>query len=301
MNKYQLSIYHLNRGDTERVTRDSILSEGAELFTPSSLCTSESASSNSGSYESIPQVLISFDRSIKNWLSSCDTKEKPPHSYIAMISMAILSKPNKKMLINDIYQFIMDTFPFYNNNEKAWRNSIRHNLSLNECFVKIGRSDTCKGNYWSIHQDCIEEFAKGDYRRRNPRRRALKSSVKTADCSSNKFCNRNNYEYVPMTLSQTGFYPYYVKGSFMHRNPQNQHYNQTKIITPVSTCGMKKTQSPSVMHSFGRDSLFPVSQSSLEGDSCNALSSYYTTSSIRPSSYSAFYSSCQIQKDFFDW
>ncbi|XP_063435575.1 forkhead box protein I3-like [Mytilus trossulus] len=300
MNKNQLSIYHLNRGDTERVTRDYISSEGDELLTPS-LFTSESASSNGDSYESIPQVLLSFDRSIKNWLSSCDTNEKPPHSYIAMISMAILSKPNKKMLLNDIYQFIMNTFPFYNNNEKAWRNSIRHNISINECFVKIGKSDTCKGNYWSIHQDCIEEFAKGDYRRRNARRRARKSSVKTADCLPIIFGNRNNYEYIPMTLSHTGFFPYHVKGSPMHKTPQNQHQSQLSIQTPVSSFGLTQTNLPAVMHTFGSDSLFPVSQYSSKGESCNALSTYHTTSSFRPGSNSAFYSSSQIHKDIFDW
>ncbi|KAH3830194.1 hypothetical protein DPMN_103433 [Dreissena polymorpha] len=55
--------------------------------------------------------------------------------------MAILSVPERKMLLCDIYQYIMDTFEYYNNEEKPWRNSIRHNLSLNECFIKAGRSD----------------------------------------------------------------------------------------------------------------------------------------------------------------
>ena len=189
----------------------------------------------------------------------------------------------------------MDNVPFYNNNEKSWRNSIRHNLSHNECFVKIGRSDKGKGNYWSIHQDCIEEFAKGDFRRRNARRRARKSSVKTADCASNKFCNRNNYEYVPMTLLQFGFCPYYVKGSLMHKNLQNQLI----IQTPVSTCEMTKPHLPAIMHSFGSDSLFPVSKSLLKGESYNAPFTYHTTSSFRSSSNSAFYSSCQKHKDIF--
>ena len=97
---------------------------------------------------------------------------KPVHSYIALISKAILSHPEKRMVLSDIYQYIMDNFPYYNNGEKAWRNSIRHNLSLNECFIKVGRADNGKGNYWSIHPSCIDDFAKGDYRRRQARRRA---------------------------------------------------------------------------------------------------------------------------------
>ena len=97
---------------------------------------------------------------------------KPVYSYLALISKAILSHPDKKMVLSDIYQYVMENFPYYNNDEKAWRNSIRHNLSLNECFVKVGRSENGKGNYWSIHPSCIDDFAKGDYRRRQARRRA---------------------------------------------------------------------------------------------------------------------------------
>ncbi|XP_071170866.1 forkhead box protein I3-like [Mytilus edulis] len=270
MNNSHLSSYYLTRGDTERVKRDSFSSEGDELWTPS-LCTSESESSLSDSNESIAQVQLCFDRSIKNILPSSITNKKPSHSYIAMISMAILSKPNKKLVLNDIYQYIIDNFPFYNNKEKAWRNSIRHNLSLNECFVKNGRSDNGKGNYWSIHKACIEDFAKGDFRRRNARRRARKSSVKTVDGSSNQFYTRSNNGYVPMTSSPIGFYPYSMKGSFMHKKPHNS-YQITQ--STVSTFGMTRTQFPATMHSFGSDSIFPVSQSLSGGQSFIAPSTY---------------------------
>ena len=66
----------------------------------------------------------------------------------------------------------MDHFPYYNNQARAWRNSIRHNLSLNECFIKAGRAENGKGNYWALHPACIDDFSKGDYRRRHARRRA---------------------------------------------------------------------------------------------------------------------------------
>lgn len=55
--------------------------------------------------------------------------------------------------------------------EKSWRNSVRHNLSLNECFVKAGRSDNGKGHFWAIHPANLEDFSKGDYHRRRARRR----------------------------------------------------------------------------------------------------------------------------------
>lgn len=102
---------------------------------------------------------------------------KPTHSYIALISKAILSSPNKKMLLGEIYQYIMNTHPYYRSEDKYWRNSIRHNLSLNECFIKVGRSDNGKGNYWAIHPANVDDFAKGDFRRRRARRRARKSQL----------------------------------------------------------------------------------------------------------------------------
>ncbi|CAC5419388.1 Forkhead box protein L1 [Mytilus coruscus] len=297
MTTSQFNIYYLTRGDTERVKRDSVSSEGVGFWT-SSICTSESENSYSDSDESLAQVQLSFDRSIKNRLSCSDTNKKPSHSYIAMISMAILSKPKKKMLLNDIYQYIMDNFPFYNNKEKAWRNSIRHNLSLNECFVKNGRSNNGKGNYWSIHLTCLEDFAKGDFRRRKARRRARKNSVKTVNDSAYGNHHQQKLGYVAMTSSQIGFHPYSVKGFPMHTDSENQYQN---FQSPVSTFGMTRTPFPAAMQSFGNDSLFPIAPSSSMGPSFNAHSTYCTSSYFSPSTNSVFYPPCHIQKEFPDW
>ncbi|NP_001161546.1 forkhead box Q2-like transcription factor [Saccoglossus kowalevskii] len=138
--------------------------------------------------ENIARVLLSLDRSKskphssevftsssrKQTNSDSNQSSKPTHSYIALISMAILSTSERKMLLSEIYKYIMNNFPYYRNKEKSWRNSVRHNLSLNECFIKNGRSYNGKGNYWSIHAACEEDFAKGDFRRRRARRRVRK-------------------------------------------------------------------------------------------------------------------------------
>lgn len=106
-----------------------------------------------------------------------DSDVKPSHSYIALIAMAILSCSSKKMILGDIYQYISENYPYYHNKDKSWRNSIRHNLSLNECFIKSGRSENGKGNYWAIHPANLEDFSNGDFRRRRARRRVRKSNA----------------------------------------------------------------------------------------------------------------------------
>lgn len=99
--------------------------------------------------------------------------DRPPHSYIALISMAILTKNDRKILLNEIYDWVIQNFPYYQHRtDKSWRNSIRHNLSLNECFIKVGKAGNGRGYYWSIHSANINDFKKGDFRRRQARLRA---------------------------------------------------------------------------------------------------------------------------------
>ncbi|XP_010865848.1 forkhead box protein B1 [Esox lucius] len=97
--------------------------------------------------------------------------QKPPYSYISLTAMAIQSCPEKMLPLSEIYKFIMDRFPYYRENTQRWQNSLRHNLSFNDCFIKIPRrpDQPGKGSFWALHPSCGDMFENGSFLRRRKR------------------------------------------------------------------------------------------------------------------------------------
>ncbi|VDM79921.1 unnamed protein product [Strongylus vulgaris] len=105
----------------------------------------------------------------KNRKNRTKRQEKPPYSYIALIAMAIQKRPDKRATLAEIYTFLQEHFDFFRGEYVGWRNSIRHNLSLNDCFVKLPKEAGergRKGHKWTISDNCEFLLEEGAFRRR---------------------------------------------------------------------------------------------------------------------------------------
>ncbi|XP_044770902.1 forkhead box protein M1 isoform X4 [Neomonachus schauinslandi] len=106
-----------------------------------------------------------------SWQDS--VSERPPYSYMAMIQFAINSTERKRMTLKDIYTWIEDHFPYFKHIAKpGWKNSIRHNLSLHDMFVRE-TSANGKVSFWTIHPSAnryltLDQVFKQQQKRPNP-------------------------------------------------------------------------------------------------------------------------------------
>ena len=154
--------------------------------------------------------------------------KKPAVSYMTMIAMAILGTPQKRSLLNDIYEFVIRHFPYYERCKTAWRNSVRHNLSVNECFLKSGRAPSGRGIYWAIHPACLDDFKRGDFNRRQARSRAqtnfrlleiYRQRAQVA-CSTHAAAQQDYYVCMRSTATR--------QNDVCDSQPASQHYDGTE-------------------------------------------------------------------------
>ncbi|XP_048338644.1 forkhead box protein H1 [Sphaerodactylus townsendi] len=81
---------------------------------------------------------------------------KPPYTYLAMIALVIRAAPAKRLKLSQIIKEISALFPFFKEGYQGWKDSIRHNLSSNDCFsmlLKDPAKPNAKGNFWTVDVD----------------------------------------------------------------------------------------------------------------------------------------------------
>ncbi|KAG7265615.1 hypothetical protein CRUP_015737 [Coryphaenoides rupestris] len=146
--------------------------------------------------------------------------QKPPYSYISLTAMAIQNSTEKMLPLSDIYKFIMDRFPYYRENTQRWQNSLRHNLSFNDCFIKIPRrpDQPGKGSFWALHPDCGDMFENGSFLRRRKRFKLLLLPCKGS----------------PTTMMHY-FHHHHLHHQHQHQHQQHQHQHHHHPGGPAAT------------------------------------------------------------------
>ncbi|XP_050303985.1 forkhead box protein O-like isoform X2 [Anthonomus grandis grandis] len=91
-------------------------------------------------------------------------------SYADLITQAITTSPDKRLTLSQIYEWMVQNVAYFkdkgdSNSSAGWKNSIRHNLSLHNRFMRVQNEGTGKSSWWMINPDAKPG--------KSPRRRAV--------------------------------------------------------------------------------------------------------------------------------
>jgi len=109
-----------------------------------------------------------FDR--KNNSTDLSQKIKPsPCSFGCLIFRAIEESQNRALPLESIYRWIEGRFPDFVRSGSQWKNTVRHSLSLDDCFVRLrvgsmvlGRSKQSfiNSSWWTVHPDFRDAYSR---------------------------------------------------------------------------------------------------------------------------------------------
>nr|XP_040039991.1 forkhead box protein N1 isoform X2 [Gasterosteus aculeatus aculeatus] len=98
---------------------------------------------------------------------------KPIYSYSILIFLALKNSKTGSLPVSEIYSFMSEHFPYFKSAPDGWKNSVRHNLSLNKCFEKVENKNgnsSRKGCLWALNPAKVEKMQEElhKWRRKDP-------------------------------------------------------------------------------------------------------------------------------------
>ncbi|QRV73153.1 Forkhead domain [Ceratobasidium sp. AG-Ba] len=114
-------------------------------------------------------------------LADAHPGQKPPYPYSTIIRYAIQGSPRQRLTLSELYETMEARFPWFKTAGNGWKNSVRHNLSLNRCFEKVPRpiTEPGKGSYWTVNLNGPEGT------RRVRKRRSKKAKAEAENSQDN--------------------------------------------------------------------------------------------------------------------
>ncbi len=196
---------------------------------------------------------------------------KPPYSYIALICMAIESRENagtKGATLRHIFSYIENRFPFYRQRNK-WYNSIRHTLTINDCFVKLPHRTGDKGCPWAIADGFTDMFDQGSLLRRGYRYKV--GSARWEKAQLQKAMNAGSSIVGPKTSTPNDIAISETRFIFPKEVPTEFTSSQSKVGSSYTAQGATTLVSPEVSVELANQSemaspLSPQSAAETDGD-----------------------------------